>query len=432
MLRKFKAYFIAIMILLLGGIFYSSEAVQESVVWRGGYKYGIILSDDGKSLAGIWVSRVGNYVSIYSSGVGYVYSYGAYPLFEISNKQIRASYLGYGSWGGWVDIFGSGASQSFLSLWRWGYFGIRIETSYGKIRFCVYGWVYSNTWACGNWITVTPPCPSGYTYNSSTSKCEATPTFSCPSGYTYNSSTRKCELSAQITYTCPLGPYPCINTGSNYYCSPYQCVDIETSDNVENSDTEQGANDKHDDGPRDSNGVCKGIIRIFNGQDLRCRPPGLQTGWSDCCKKTKTWFGLGRCGSAEQQLAKLRTTIQYRGQERDYSMADANCHYVGSYCSQKIKFIGCVQKKKTYCCFGSPLARIIQEQGRPQIGKGWGDPKNPDCSGFTVDEFQKLDFSKIDFSEWINMIVGEETANLRNSLPGQTQNMQEKIQKMYQ
>jgi hypothetical protein len=164
---------------------------------------------------------------------------------------------------------------------------------------------------------------------------------------------------------------------------------------------------------------------------MRCRPPGLQTGWSDCCKKTKTWFGLGSCTTTEQQLAKLRTTIQYRGQERDYTAADARCHYVGSYCSRKIKFIGCVQKKKTFCCFSSPLARIVQEQGRPQLGKGWGDPKSPDCSGFTIDEFQKLDFSKIDFSEWINMIVGQETANLKNDLSGRTQQIQQNIQNMY-
>jgi hypothetical protein len=274
-------------------------------------------------------------------------------------------------------------------------------------------------------------CPSGYSYNSSTNKCEATPTFSCPSGYSYNSSTRKCEMSAQITYTCPLGQYPCINTGSNYYCSPYQCVDIENANNIQNDDTTEGANDKTNDGPTDSNGACLGIVRIFNGKDMRCRTPGLQTGWSDCCKKTKTWFGLGRCETKEQQLAKLRTTIQYIGQERDYTAADANCHYVGSYCSKRIKYIGCVQKKRTFCCFGSPLARIVQEQGRPQLGKGWGDPKNPDCSGFTIDEFQKLDFSKIDFSEWINMIVGQETANLQNNLQDRTNSMRENIQNMY-
>jgi hypothetical protein len=432
MLRKVRTYFIAMMILLLGGSVYSSKALQESVFYDwDGYIFGLVLSDDGRSLNVIsGRGGTGSYVPIMSSGVGYGTSLGGNgPVFEISNGNIRVSTHGH-SWGDWVNIFGSGFSRAFYSFW-----GLGIETSYGKIRFCVWNWYdtyeWYEWWNCGNWMSVNS-CPSGYSYNSSTNKCEATPTFSCPSGYTYNSSTRKCEMSAQITYTCPLGSsYPCINTGSNYYCSPYQCVDIDDQSNTQNTDTTEGANNKTNDGPTDSNGACLGIVRIFNGQDLRCRPPGIQTGWSDCCKKTKTWFGLGQCTTTEQRLAKLRTTIQYRGQDRDYTAADANCHYVGSYCAQKIKFIGCVQKKKTFCCFSSPLARIVQEQGRPQLGKGWGDPKNPDCSGFTIYEFQKLDFSKIDFSEWINMIVGQETANLQNNLSNQTQQMQQNIQNMY-
>ncbi len=30
----------------------------------------------------------------------------------------------------------------------------------------------------------------------------------------------------------------------------------------------------------------------------------------------------------------------------------------------------------------------------------WGDPENPNCRGFTPEEFQMLDFSRIDLSEW--------------------------------
>ena len=49
--------------------------------------------------------------------------------------------------------------------------------------------------------------------------------------------------------------------------------------------------------------------------------------------------------------------------------------------------------------FGSKLTRILQEQGRTQIGKSWGSAKHPDCSGFTVAQFAQLDLSKMDFSE---------------------------------
>ena len=80
------------------------------------------------------------------------------------------------------------------------------------------------------------------------------------------------------------------------------------------------------------------------------------------------------------------------------------CHYVGNYCDKKI--LGyCYVKKESYCCFNSRLARIINEQGRPQIGKGWGSGNSPNCSGFTTAELEKLDFAAMDLSEFISEIM---------------------------
>ena len=79
------------------------------------------------------------------------------------------------------------------------------------------------------------------------------------------------------------------------------------------------------------------------------------------------------------------------------------CVALGSYCSQKFLKI-CVEKKEGYCCFNSRLARIIQEQGRAQLGKGWGSAESPECSGFTTAEFESLDFSKIDLTEFIREV----------------------------
>ena len=81
------------------------------------------------------------------------------------------------------------------------------------------------------------------------------------------------------------------------------------------------------------------------------------------------------------------------------------CHFTGSYCSSEIPIIKtCIETTETYCCFNSRLARIINEGGRAQIGKSWGD-----CSGFTTDEFAMLDFSMIDMTEFTNEIM----ANVR-------------------
>jgi conjugal transfer mating pair stabilization protein TraN len=51
------------------------------------------------------------------------------------------------------------------------------------------------------------------------------------------------------------------------------------------------------------------------------------------------------------------------------------------------------------------LARIVNEQGRVQIGKGWGGAQSPDCSGFTVAQLQTLDFAAMDLSEFYASLV---------------------------
>jgi conjugal transfer mating pair stabilization protein TraN len=93
-------------------------------------------------------------------------------------------------------------------------------------------------------------------------------------------------------------------------------------------------------------------------------------------------------------------------------------------------FLGvCTTKRKTYCCFESKLTRIIQEQGRPQIDKPWGPPKTEQCVGLTLDEFSRLDFSKMDFSEIYSEFL--ESAKL----PDQAQmasDIQAKIKAYYQ
>lgn len=83
------------------------------------------------------------------------------------------------------------------------------------------------------------------------------------------------------------------------------------------------------------------------------------------------------------------------------------CTYVGEYCSKRIPIIRvCYEWKKSYCCYNSRLARIISEQGRPQVGKGYyGSANGPDCSGFTADEFSRLDFSRMDLREFYSEII---------------------------
>ena len=56
----------------------------------------------------------------------------------------------------------------------------------------------------------------------------------------------------------------------------------------------------------------------------------------------------------------------------------------------------------------------------------WGSAKSPNCRGFTIEEFQMLDFSKIDLSEWINNYVEPEVKQQLN------QNMQNQLNNVKQ
>lgn len=94
-------------------------------------------------------------------------------------------------------------------------------------------------------------------------------------------------------------------------------------------------------------------------------------------------------------------------EDRMHSVRAANslCHYIGSYCAKKGGG-ACLEKRESWCCFNSHLARSIQVQGRAQLGMGWGTPEEPLCRGFTLNEFQNLDFAAMDLSE----IIGEVAA----------------------
>ena len=229
-----------------------------------------------------------------------------------------------------------------------------------------------------------------------------------------------CRDTAQCTpgsttYECPLGDYPCVTNPEDgkKYCSDISCADTQNEGNYADVG-DPVFDDKENDGPVDDKGNCLGTIYIFNGKGWACRSVDYLGGIGidgGCCNKDKVLFGLINCKEEEKMLARLRK--------------DDLCHKVGSYCAKK--FLGlCIKKYKVYCCFHSKLGRIIQEQGRPQLAIEWGDAKDPNCRGFTPDEFQKLDFSKMDFSEFFEDIRHKAVEEVRgNVVKGATQKIQQ-------
>jgi conjugal transfer mating pair stabilization protein TraN len=103
------------------------------------------------------------------------------------------------------------------------------------------------------------------------------------------------------------------------------------------------------------------------------------------------------------------------------------CHFVDERCVKNISMMGCVQRAKYYCCFQSKLARIVHEQGRSQLqafgaNGGWvGQFGEYACRGLSPDEFQMLDFSKMDLSEYTNAVAAGVQQNLQQNLIDKTQ-----------
>jgi len=277
----------------------------------------------------------------------------------------------------------------------------------------------------------------------------------------------------ETAYACPLGPqYACAlpAAGVPPTCSPIACIDTATNPIV----TDPVVDDPGApvDGPVDADGNCLGNIEIFSGRALRCRPPGLLDTFQNCCadkgKIVKDGMGssltslstkLGVAKSVFTGMKAAYTAFQGGGNATEAASAGMHamiagidpttiaislavqvmievllqgcdeqdmevgmlkgsgmCHEVGSYCASSVLGI-CIQKAKSQCCFNTKLGRIIQEQGRPQLKDfnaiGWGPVKHPDCRGFTADEFQALDFSKMDLSEYYSDIEARAQSDIQ-------------------
>ncbi|MCX0980808.1 conjugal transfer protein TraN, partial [Escherichia coli] len=135
-------------------------------------------------------------------------------------------------------------------------------------------------------------------------------------------------------------------------------------------------------------------VRAFTGQAKFCKKAAA--GYSNCCKDSG-WgqdIGLAKCNSDEKALAKAKSnklTVS-----------------VGEFCSKKVLGV-CLEKKRSYCQFDSKLAQIVQQQGRNgQLRISFGSAKHPDCRGITVDELQKIQFNRLDFTNFYEDLMNNQ------------------------
>ncbi|MBP9691878.1 MAG: conjugal transfer protein TraN [Alphaproteobacteria bacterium] len=192
-----------------------------------------------------------------------------------------------------------------------------------------------------------------------------------------------CTVNTQ-TYTCTGNSQPThsITGGQTPFCLDGNCRDQswETNDEMMTSIAQLSI-------LKEMQGQIGKNLTVFKGADNRCAKYILN--FKDCCGAGKGWgkgLGLSTCSKGEKELNEKRKKRL--------------CHYVGSYCSKKAPITKtCLKKEYTYCCFNNKLLKAFHEQGRQQINLGWGDAKSPLCRGFTVQELQRIDFSKLDLRE---------------------------------
>lgn len=342
-------------------------------------------------------------------------------------------------------------------------------------KYCDPGWTPAGE-QCSQEVSVDAVyvCFPGYVNVNGTcvKTSTTTETVSCPSGYSLQNDT--CSKTEQ-SIVCPLGNASCIDIDKN---KPFDEGNVDGTQLV-------------DDGKKNDEGVCLDQVFIFNGRGSDCKLAGVSTAFKNCCKsegkvysddagpyttvlqaasvvkdvygaaqEAYLYYTVAMQATADVAVAStmaadafvnammatmnpatiaiaiaVHFVMQYLMKACDQmSMetameADSGmCHEIGTYCKKKVPLLGCVQKAKTYCCYNSILARIIQEQGRPQLKtfNGWGTPQSPQCRGFTPEEFQNLDFSKINLDEYVQTMVKAATAEIQQNVTTITQSFYDK------
>ena len=197
---------------------------------------------------------------------------------------------------------------------------------------------------------------------------------------------------------CQLQNQDCLSRDNNGVCTyntnTYQCQSPATQTNVScGSQDYITFNQDHNFGRAAASlGLLQGAAKEFNkdnmttfsGSGSKCSKSAVS--FNNCCSQSG-WgndLSLASCSSAEENLAVLRN--------------NQRCVYVGSYCAKKVAGL-CLSTKESYCCFNSKLSRIVNEQGRSQIGMDFGSAKSPNCAGILINDLQRIDFSMVDFSE---------------------------------
>jgi hypothetical protein len=163
---------------------------------------------------------------------------------------------------------------------------------------------------------------------------------------------------------------------------------------------------------------------IFHGKCDKCTIKGGR--WiQDCCNLKGVLQGVLGGGCRESE--KLATAV----------FREKRCHLLQKkYCTHKLK-LGvakvCVEWKDAYCCYGSEMARIIQEIAHDDseqtalraynaahgIDSGWGTGENPNCRSLSAEQLSLVNFdtpfAQKHLGQLFKTFEGQATEKLQNA-----------------
>jgi conjugal transfer mating pair stabilization protein TraN len=303
-------------------------------------------------------------------------------------------------------------------------------------------------------------CPTGYNYDSTTNLCQNISDMSaCPANWQLINGvcvSNACPYGSPM-YQAPGQANMCSQTsaGSPYYCSPEDCYN--NAVNTPQTSLETLPPPQTDNGkvtscaPGQTTGCgCSGSIYIFSGQAMQCTRYLM----GNCCSHSKFMFGSRQCSAQDQTVSQdLIYDHQYSPPVPIYGGSGglnaapiSSCTnsqiindacgqlgdtiYIGNYCSgHLIGNIGpCMSHSYVVCAFQGLLATIIQAQGRAQLSGGpdaisWGSAQSPNCTGFTPTQFQELNFSNMNLTEYIDVVKNQAIKSLNTAqITSQIQN----------
>lgn len=144
-------------------------------------------------------------------------------------------------------------------------------------------------------------------------------------------------------------------------------------------------------------------LAFAKGEGYQCRDPINVPANQNCCSMSIPHHRISftQCNDRERELASARRANRVV--------------YIGAYCSHYFRFaVGrkCVEHRQTYCVFPSLLDRIVQEQGRAQLGHfSWGSLSHPNCQGFSESQMAEIDWDKLNLNEYENSISKQSDLN---------------------